>query len=109
MWKIYSQYILELKSEEQIRWSLVVVDEAQRMKNKAGRLQQMLHQIRWQQAVLLTGTPLQNNMMELWTLLNFVSPQTFPSSTEFLQQYGNLQDKNHVLALQKLLLSLIHI
>ncbi len=73
------------------------------MKNKAGRLQQMLHQIRWQQAVLLTGTPLQNNMMELWTLLNFVSPQTFPSSTEFLQQYGNLQDKNHVLALQKLL------
>ena len=81
----------------------MVVDEAQRMKNKAGRLQQMLHQIHWQQSVLLTGTPLQNNMTELWTLLNFVAPQTFPSLPDFLQSYGNLQDRDHVIALQKLL------
>lgn len=81
----------------------MVVDEAQRMKNKAGRLQQMLHQIHWQQSVLLTGTPLQNNMTELWTLLNFVAPQTFPSLPEFLQSYGNMQDRDHVIALQKLL------
>ena len=53
--------------------------------------------------MLLTGTPLQNNMTELWTLLNFVAPQIFPSASDFLQQYGNLHDQDHVTALQKLL------
>ena len=52
------------------------------MKNKSGRLQQTLHQLHYQQSVLLTGTPLQNNMTELWTLLNFVAPQIFPSASE---------------------------
>ena len=42
-------------------------------------------------------------MTELWTLLNFVAPQTFPSLQDFLQSYGNLQDRDHVIALQKLL------
>ena len=42
-----------------MKWSLVVVDEAQRMKNKSGKLQQTLHNFKWQQCVLLTGTPLQ--------------------------------------------------
>lgn len=73
------------------------------MKNKSGRLQQTLHQFHYQQSVLLTGTPLQNNMTELWTLLNFVAPQIFPSASDFLQQYGNLHDQDHVTALQKLL------
>ena len=73
------------------------------MKNKSGRLQQTLHQLHYQQSVLLTGTPLQNNMTELWTLLNFVAPQIFPSASDFLQQYGDLHDQDHVTALQKLL------
>lgn len=84
-----------------MKWSLVVVDEAQRMKNKSGKLQQTLHNFKWQQCVLLTGTPLQNNMTELWTLLNFVAPLTFPSASEFLQQYGDLHNQNQVKALQK--------
>ena len=84
-----------------------MVDEAQRMKNKSGKLQQTLHQIHWQQCVLLTGTPLQNNMLELWTLLNFVAPQTFPSSTEFLQQYGDLHNQTQVASLQRLLVTYV--
>lgn len=99
----YEIAIADTDELKDIRWSLVVVDEAQRMKNKSGKLQQTLHMIRWQQCVLLTGTPLQNNMTELWTLLNFVAPQTFPSASEFLQQYGNLQNTNQVTALQKVL------
>lgn len=77
------------------------------MKNKTSKLQQTLRLIHWQQCVLLTGTPLQNNMMELWTLLNFVAPQTFPSSADFLRQYGDLQNQQQVASLQRLLVNYV--
>ena len=53
------------------------------MKNKSGRLQQTLHQLHYQQSVLLTGTPLQNNLHELWALLNFLMPDVFQSADLF--------------------------
>lgn len=99
----YEIAIADVEELKDIKWSLVVIDEAQRMKNKTGKLQQTLRMMRWQQCVLLTGTPLQNNITELWTLLNFVAPQTFPSSTDFLKQYGNLQNQDQVASLQRVL------
>ena len=45
--------------------------------------------------VLLTGTPLQNSMEELWSLLHFMSPKRFDSVDRFLQKFGNLGTKGH--------------
>ena len=50
--------------------------------------------------LLLTGTPLQNNMQELWSLLNFCDRDTFRSKDRFLEEYGDLQSKEQLDELQ---------
>ena len=45
---------------------------------------------------MLTGTPLQNSVDELFSLLNFLEPQTFPSHLAFLQQFGKLKTEEQV-------------
>lgn len=46
--------------------------------------------------VLLTGTPLQNTVEELFSLLHFLEPAQFPSETEFLRDFGNLKTEEQV-------------
>ena len=56
--------------------------------------------------VLLTGTPLQNNVEELFSLLNFLEPSKFPSQSAFLQQFGNLKTEEQVEELKEVNLDL---
>ena len=58
----------------QISWSLVVVDEGQRLKSRKAQALQALVDLHISRRLLLSGTPLQNNTAELWTLMNFVEP-----------------------------------
>lgn len=46
--------------------------------------------------VLLTGTPLQNTVEELFSLLHFLEPAQFPSETEFLRDFGDLKTEEQV-------------
>lgn len=59
------------------KWGYVVVDEGHRIKNFNCLLAQKLRRLRLQSRLLLTGTPLQNNLTELWALLNFILPDMF--------------------------------
>lgn len=47
-------------------------------------------------SLLLTGTPIQNNMEELWTLLHFINPDGFDSLDDFIEQYGDMKSKERV-------------
>merc|ERR1719188_943496 len=60
-----------------IRWRYIVVDEGHRLKNMNCRLIRELKQYHSANRLLLTGTPLQNNLSELWSLLNFLLPEIF--------------------------------
>ncbi|KAJ8770709.1 hypothetical protein K2173_021356 [Erythroxylum novogranatense] len=64
-------------------WKYVVVDEGHRLKNSKCKLLRELKCIPMENKLLLTGTPLQNNLAELWSLLNFILPDIFQSHEEF--------------------------
>nr|AEI98633.1 hypothetical protein 111O18.20 [Coffea canephora] len=65
------------------QWKYMVVDEGHRLKNSQCKLVKELKLLRVENRLLLTGTPLQNNLTELWSLLNFILPDIFNSDQEF--------------------------
>ena len=66
-----------------ISWCYMVIDEAHRIKNEASALSVVVRQLSTQYRLLITGTPLQNNLHELWALLNFLMPAVFTSADLF--------------------------
>jgi SWI/SNF-related matrix-associated actin-dependent regulator of chromatin subfamily A member 5 len=64
-------------------WEYVIVDEAHKIKNEESQISQKLRQFKSNYRLLITGTPLQNNLHELWSLLNYLLPEVFSSSTDF--------------------------
>ncbi|RLN64610.1 hypothetical protein BBP00_00003367 [Phytophthora kernoviae] len=58
-------------------WKYMIIDEGHRLKNMNCRLVRELKRARSENRLLLTGTPLQNNLTELWSLLNFILPDVF--------------------------------
>ena len=74
---------IEHSSLRKLHWYYIVVDEAHRIKNEKSVLAVRVRQQASEFRLLLTGTPLQNNLHELWALLNFLLPDLFSSSEEF--------------------------
>ncbi len=79
-----------------IQWRVVIIDEAHRLKNRNCKLLEELKSLDMEHRVLLTGTPLQNSIEELFSLLNFLEPSTFTSHVAFLQQFGDLKTEEQV-------------
>ncbi|CAI5460068.1 unnamed protein product [Closterium sp. Yama58-4] len=68
---------------QRYHWKYIVVDEGHRLKNMHCRLIRELRQLPAENTLLLSGTPLQNNLQELWSLLNFILPAIFSDLHEF--------------------------
>lgn len=66
-----------------VAWRLLVVDEGHRLKNARCRLAKSLRLLRSDGRILLTGTPLQNSLAELWALLHFLLPEIFSDIDAF--------------------------
>lgn len=97
--------IIEKSTFKKFNWKFVVIDEAHRIKNEKSRLSTIVRQFRSTNRLLLTGTPLQNNLHELWALLNFLLPDVFNSSDDFDSWFNanNLDDKKLVTRLHSVL------
>ncbi|XP_064201992.1 chromodomain-helicase-DNA-binding protein 8 isoform X2 [Anguilla rostrata] len=87
----------------EISWRCVIIDEAHRLKNRNCKLLDSLKMLDLEHKVLLTGTPLQNTVEELFSLLHFLEPAQFPSETEFLREFGDLKTEEQVQKLQSIL------
>ncbi|XP_053555481.1 chromodomain-helicase-DNA-binding protein 9 isoform X3 [Bombina bombina] len=86
-----------------IEWRCVIIDEAHRLKNKNCKLLEGLKLMNLEHKVLLTGTPLQNTVEELFSLLHFLEPLRFPSESTFMQEFGDLKTEEQVQKLQAIL------
>ncbi|KAI9244805.1 SNF2 family N-terminal domain-containing protein [Sporodiniella umbellata] len=99
-YEMASSGVAQLKD---IPWKCAIFDEAHRLKNKQSKVGEILKTFSIEHKVLLTGTPLQNNLDELYSLLNFMQPDIFNDEKTFFIDYGKLQTAAEVEKLQALL------
>eukprot|EP00250_Pteridium_aquilinum_P017954 c23861_g1_i1 orf=626-5110(-) len=86
-----------------IKWECLIVDEGHRLKNKDSKLFQTLHQYNTRHRVLLTGTPLQNNLDELFMLMHFLDAGKFARLEDFQEEFKDLSQEEQVGRLHKML------
>eukprot|EP00958_Prasinococcus_capsulatus_P014249 scaffold1500_cov398-Prasinococcus_capsulatus_cf.AAC.22 len=86
----------------QVKWNFLMVDEAHCLKNYDSTLYHTLQDLQARNRLLVTGTPLQNNLKEFWSLLHFLHPLKFDDLKDFETKFDS-QDPETVEALQKTL------
>lgn len=93
---IITTYALAQRDEEDLSavfWSHVILDEAQNIKNQAARQTQSIKRLHSGQKIALTGTPVENRLSELWSIMDFLNPGYLGSAASFR--------KNFVLPIEK--------
>ena len=75
----YEMCLREKSTLKKFSWEYIIIDEAHRIKNVDSLLSQIIRTFVSRGRLLITGTPLQNNLQELWSLLNFILPDVFSS------------------------------
>lgn len=97
----YEMVLREKAALKKFAWEYIVVDEAHRIKNEESALAQIIRLFNSRNRLLITGTPLQNNLHELWALLNFLLPDVFGDSEAF-DRWFEKQDDDQDTVVQQL-------
>ena len=84
----YEMCIIDRAALAHFKFKYLVIDEGQRVKNRDCRLVRELKKLNTENRLLLSGTPIQNTLEELWSLLNFVNPQIFDDLNVFQSWFG---------------------
>ncbi len=98
-YKIVSYHALshDIESINQVEFDLVILDEAQRIKNWKTRIAQSVKKIRSPYALVLTGTPLENKLEELYSIVQFIDPFKLGPYYQFLDYYQVKNETGRVL------------
>lgn len=99
----YEMICIDATTLGSVDWQILVIDEAHRLKSNQSKFFRILMDYPIKYKVLLTGTPLQNNLEELFHLLNFLRPQDFNDLQGFLQEFSDLAKDDQVKKLHDLL------
>lgn len=93
----YHFFVSEHGYFKRLNYQYVVLDEAQRCKNEDTRLSKVLRQTTYRNLLFMTGTPINNNLHELWALLNMLLPDYFKNSEDFDEWFKveDCIDPNH--------------
>ncbi|XP_078168036.1 putative chromatin-remodeling complex ATPase chain [Carex rostrata] len=89
----FEMAIKEKTALRRFSWRYIIIDEAHRIKNENSLLSKTMRLYNTNYRMLITGTPLQNNLHELWSLLNFLLPEIF-SSAETFDEWFQISGEN---------------
>jgi SWI/SNF-related matrix-associated actin-dependent regulator of chromatin subfamily A member 5 len=98
----YEMVIKEKNFFKRTYWRYIIIDEAHRIKNENSILSRTVRMFKTSYRLLITGTPLQNNLHELWALLNFLLPEVFSSAEKFDEWFGSGSSGNEAEVVQQL-------
>ncbi len=84
----YQLVVSDVAYFQKMKWQYMILDEAQAIKSSQSSRWKSLLGFHCRNRLLLTGTPIQNNMQELWALLHFIMPSLFDSHDEFSEWFS---------------------
>lgn len=85
----YEMLLSNLEDFKEVKFDLLILDEGHRLKNKSSKLVQGLLELQISKKILLTGTPIQNNLQEFFSIVDFVNPGILGSYSEFKKTFEN--------------------
>lgn len=95
---VITTYALALRDREHLTsltWEYLVVDEAQNMKNEAAKQTRAIKSFSAHHRIALTGTPVENRLSELWSIMEFLNPGYLGSATDFRQRFALPIERYH--------------
>ncbi|OHT14974.1 SNF2 family N-terminal domain containing protein [Tritrichomonas foetus] len=90
-----------------IEWRYLVADEGHKLKNYKGKRYKVMQKLHFEHCTLLTGTPIQNDISELWSLLHFLQPEKFNDIDGFMLKYGHMTESSQVQEIQSMIQPLL--
>ncbi|WP_347108572.1 DEAD/DEAH box helicase [Paenarthrobacter sp. S56] len=90
----YALFRIDYEAYAHFQWSGLMLDEAQFVKNHQSKAYQCARKLPARFKLAITGTPLENNLMEFWALTSIAAPGLFPSPKRFAENYQKPVEKN---------------
>lgn len=98
----YEQVLRDINAIESCQWDLIVLDEGQRIKNWEAQTTRVVKSLRSRYALVLTGTPLENRLEELYSIVQFVDGRRLGPGFRFFNRYRLADENGYVLGYQHL-------
>src|SRR5437764_8964502 len=95
---VITTYALALRDKEHlapVEWEYVVLDEAQNIKNETAKQTRAIKSLNARNRIALTGTPVENRLSELWSIMEFLNPNYLGNATEFRKSFATPIEKYH--------------
>ncbi len=98
----YEQVLRDINAIERVPWDLIILDEGQRIKNWEAKTSRVIKGLRSRFALVLTGTPLENRLEELFSVVEFIDERLLGPAFQFLKRHRVVDEKGRVLGYRNL-------
>ncbi len=98
----YEQVLRDFLSIERVRWDLIILDEAQRIKNWEAKTSRVIKALKSSFALVLTGTPLENRLDDLFSVVEFIDDRRLGPAFRFFNRHKVVDDKGKLLGYKNL-------
>ncbi len=98
----YEQVLRDYLAIERVKWDLIILDEGQRIKNWEAKTSRVIKSLRSPFALVLTGTPLENRLEELYSVVEFIDDRRLAPAFRFFNRHRVVDEKGKVLGYKNL-------